>query len=322
MSRIRTIKPELIDDEVVAALSNGAFRLFVAAISIADDHGNFRAEPRHLFGRVFVCVPGATLLGAQEARDELSRVGLVDLYRVRGQTYAHLKGWEKHQRIDNKGRPKVPLPSDPEAEMFFIRCVNPRLIADESSNDSAFVSDSSESLRGPQRVPLALAAGPRKGNRKGSGNGNSVLSEHSSTSSPSDPDVSGSSSPVRQVFDYWAKTRAESLGLRGRRPTLDRKRRAKVQARLREGYSVEDLKSAVDGNLCSRFHVEGGHTDLELVCRDAEHVDRFLALDREARAASGLPDPEDASTRQPGALAGQSEPLLTLEQFRSMGGGQ
>ena len=43
----------------------------------------------------------------------------------------------------------------------------------------------------------------------------------------------------------------------------------------------------MDGCLGSGFHVEGGHLDLKLICRDEEHVDRFMAQARKNGSGSG-----------------------------------
>ena len=51
--RIRTIKPELLEDAKTAKLSHEAWRLFVSSILLADDYGAFRAEPGFLRGTVF-----------------------------------------------------------------------------------------------------------------------------------------------------------------------------------------------------------------------------------------------------------------------------
>ncbi len=105
--RIRTIKPELIEDAVTSGLSHEAFRLFIGMILIADDHGNLRAGGAYLLGQVFHSAP---LMGAiGDICDELGRK-LVIFYDVDGQRYAHVNGWAKHQRIDNAHEPRVPLP--------------------------------------------------------------------------------------------------------------------------------------------------------------------------------------------------------------------
>jgi hypothetical protein len=79
------------------------------------------------------------------------------------------------------------------------------------------------------------------------------------------------------VFDYWARKQAGLTGAAVATIKLTEKRRRKIRARIREGYSVDDLKRAVDGMMTNPFNVEGRHTDVELACRDAEHVDRYMA---------------------------------------------
>lgn len=111
--RIRTLKPEILDDEKVAPLSDTAFRLFTSLVILADDHGNARADVRWLQGQVWWAhgEPPNVLL----ALVELYKASLIEVYAVRGGTYVHLKGWEKHQRIDNAGKNRVPLPNDADA---------------------------------------------------------------------------------------------------------------------------------------------------------------------------------------------------------------
>jgi len=82
---------------------------------------------------------------------------------------------------------------------------------------------------------------------------------------------------VVEVFEYWASERKRILNLNGGPPpVLSASRSSKINARLGEGYDVATLKRAVDGCLASDFHVEGGHTDIELICRDQKHVEQFL----------------------------------------------
>lgn len=51
--RIRTLKPELWQNEKVGDLSHGARLLFVGLITMADDEGRFRARPSVILGHVF-----------------------------------------------------------------------------------------------------------------------------------------------------------------------------------------------------------------------------------------------------------------------------
>lgn len=113
MSRIRTLKPEILDDERTASLTDAAFRLLVAAILLADDYGNLQAEPRWITRRVWWAHDKPPK--AQDALAELVAAGLIIVYEVRGQTYLSIRTWSKHQRIDNAGKPRVPAPNDPDA---------------------------------------------------------------------------------------------------------------------------------------------------------------------------------------------------------------
>lgn len=106
--RIRSIKPEVLEDEVASALSDAAWRLWVSSWVLADDHGNLRLGERYLAANVW----------QDTGRDvatplfELLAVGLIEHYSAQGQRYGHIKGWKRHQRVDNAGNPRVPTPEE------------------------------------------------------------------------------------------------------------------------------------------------------------------------------------------------------------------
>jgi uncharacterized phage protein (TIGR02220 family) len=80
---------------------------------------------------------------------------------------------------------------------------------------------------------------------------------------------------AQEVFAYWQ----ERMGKQ--RSRLDDKRLSCIKARLREGYSVGDLKEAIDGCRQSNWHQGRNdrnkvYNDIELICRDAKHVDEFI----------------------------------------------
>ena len=60
-----------------------------------------------------------------------------------------------------------------------------------------------------------------------------------------------------------------------------------MNARLLEGYTVEDLKSAVDGCFGSKRNVEGGFIDLELICRNDQKVTQYMQWARTSAAHQG-----------------------------------
>ena len=107
--RIRTLKPELLTDEKTAGLSDVEWRLFVSCILMADDFGNFRSSPAALRAQAFWGTE-TTLEAVAKAREGLARVSLLSLYEVNGQSYGHITGWDKHQRVDHPGKPYCPGP--------------------------------------------------------------------------------------------------------------------------------------------------------------------------------------------------------------------
>ena len=83
--------------------------------------------------------------------------------------------------------------------------------------------------------------------------------------------------PVRHVFDYWRNATEHHQA------KLGDKRRKAIASRLKEGYSTDELKRAIDGCLVSPWHQgQNGnkrkYDDIELICRDASKVDQFISL--------------------------------------------
>lgn len=81
---------------------------------------------------------------------------------------------------------------------------------------------------------------------------------------------------AERVFLYW---REELRSASKRKVVFGEKRKTKVCARLRDGYTVDDLKLAIDGARDHAFVDEKGkrHDDLELICRDEVKVDSFIS---------------------------------------------
>ena len=96
---------------------------------------------------------------------------------------------------------------------------------------------------------------------------------------PVDPVVSTSArSDVDAVFGHWVIERSQLTGCKPSTLKPTSGRRSKIQARLREGYSVDDLKLAVDGMFATPFNIEKHYTDVTVACGSATQVDRYMAL--------------------------------------------
>lgn len=111
--RIRTLKPDILENKRTASLKHDTWRLFVSAITLADDHGNFVAEHEKLRGSVFWGEAPTRRIGDLIA--ELVAADLIRTYTARECQFAHIKGWNEHQKIDKPGLPRFPLPPESEA---------------------------------------------------------------------------------------------------------------------------------------------------------------------------------------------------------------
>lgn len=111
--RIRTIKPEWLEDEKIVMATSSARVLSIAAILMADDYGNGRIVHQVMSCRVFPREPEVFAASLRELCD----IGFLVVYVVDGQTYYHIRTWDKHQRIDNAGKPRCPGYLDSLAEV-------------------------------------------------------------------------------------------------------------------------------------------------------------------------------------------------------------
>jgi hypothetical protein len=110
--RIRSVKPEILEDEKTAGLDDHTWRLFVSLFCLADDYGNLRGSADWLHGQVFWTTP-ETIEKTRDSLATLSRLSLVTPYAASGQAYLAITNWARHQRVDKPGKPRVPGPKDP-----------------------------------------------------------------------------------------------------------------------------------------------------------------------------------------------------------------
>jgi hypothetical protein len=119
--------------------------------------------------------------------------------------------------------------------------------------------------------------------------GDATSSSSSSSSSSAIGEANASveqmpDSPVLKVFAHWQDV------MNHPKARLDRKRRAAIASRLKDGYTVDDLKRAVDGCRASAWH-QGKNKDgkifddVELICRNAVNVERFAGIASQQRKA-------------------------------------
>ena len=94
-------------------------------------------------------------------------------------------------------------------------------------------------------------------------------------------DVQGLRDAIDDVFGHWKQT----MGMP--RARLDQHREQAIARALRCGYTLEDLRLAVEGCKASAWHSGKNdrnrvYNDIELICRDAKHVDQFISIAEDA----------------------------------------
>ena len=157
------------------------------------------------------------------------------------------------------------------------RLVNARLLLERKKQDAWREKSRTGGIRsGESRTKAQLKGGSKIVEPKGNISSSSSSSIKDNTVDKSTDVPSASSTPADQVFDHW------KTSLNHPRSILDAKRRRLINERLKEGFSVEDLKSAIDGCKQSPFHQGENdrrqvYDDISLICRDASKVEQFIA---------------------------------------------
>ena len=118
-----------------------------------------------------------------------------------------------------------------------------------------------------------------------------------------------SSDAIAQVFENWKRISGHT------RARMDTARQRVIRARLKDGYTVADLELACYGCKFSAFHQgendRGERYDsITLILRDADHVERFIALaerviagmQRRAQQQAEQPAQPTAAERNPEAF--------------------
>lgn len=88
------------------------------------------------------------------------------------------------------------------------------------------------------------------------------------------------SSEVQAVFDHWVKVHRTPR--RGPQPVLGDKRKNKIARAIRD-YGVETCLQAISGCAMSDWHMGDNprrkqYDDIELILRDAAHIERFATI--------------------------------------------
>lgn len=138
MARIRTIKPEMFQDEKLAPLAPVHRLVFLGLIAMADDAGRLLDSVKVIDAFVFPFSDDTS----RESLDILARLSRISRYEVAsGQRLIEIVNWSRHQKVDRPSPYVLPAPTDTPVSL-------------ESRESLATGS------RGPREIP-ALRSRPR-----------------------------------------------------------------------------------------------------------------------------------------------------------------
>ena len=289
--RARNIKPGFFTNELLATSEPLYAWVYAGMWCMADREGRLEDRPRHIHLSIN---PGRAFEGTVESLDWLIGNGFVRRYSVAGVGYLEILAFTKHQNPHGNESPRFPPPNgaDEPARM------NPEATADVgvAGHDArSMPKRPRETIRGlaessgknpstPVQAPEHSASAPADSlllipssliPDSGYLNPESSASGSSETSVELKLDGNGHDPPER-VFVHWRTVHEHP------RAQLDAKRRKLILTRLKS-YSEADLCQAISGYKHSPYHMGVNpngtvYDSLELMLRDAEHVDKGLKL--------------------------------------------
>lgn len=94
--------------------------------------------------------------------------------------------------------------------------------------------------------------------------------------------INGHRREIDSLFEHWRYVMGKSSS------RMDDRREQAIARALNIGYSAEQVRLAIEGCRASDFHMGRNdrgmvYNDVTLICRDAEHLDRFIELGERAR---------------------------------------
>ena len=112
MPRIRTVKPEFWEDELLGVMPRDARLLFIATFNMADDEGILRWTPAYIKAQAFMYDDDLTIGDVGKLMQCLTDTGLIFPYigGAARQQMAVVVNFRKHQRINRPQKSKLPPP--------------------------------------------------------------------------------------------------------------------------------------------------------------------------------------------------------------------
>lgn len=256
--RIRTVKPEFWQDEDLAEISETARLVAIGLLNMADDEGFFNANEKLVSSLLFPLTEPSVSI--HECLNQLVQSGYLKLYPCKKgkKVYGQVVNFLKHQKVNRPSHSKI------KDLMQF---------NDNSLNNHGSITVGKEQGTGNREQGKEL--GRELGREAGSLQSHELLLSESKTKHSDAKAPNTISTQVNEVFEYWKATMNKNESSK-----LTKERDKKVRERLKDGYTVDQIKLAVFG--CSQSPHNMGqnenrkvYDDLELICRTGSNLERF-----------------------------------------------
>lgn len=255
MARSRNIKPGLFDNEILGEADPIYTVLFAGLWTLADKEGRLEDRPARIKKNIlgYRDVDSCLLL------EWLNHESFIKRYSVEGKKYIQILKWKKHQNPHHKEVESV-IPE-------FVECDNSG-INEQKQQDSHTQAKHESSMDHEQAMQNASCPTDSLN-----------LIPDSPILIPSaecQPTVNAVDMNIGHLFGFWKETMKKSGATK-----LDSKRKTAIKNRLKDGYSVEDIRLAITN--CSLTPHNMGQNDrgqkfndIELICRNAANLERFM----------------------------------------------
>lgn len=239
MARARNIKPGLFKNELLGVADPLLTILFQSLWCLADKAGRLEDRPLRIKAETF---PYRENLDVNGYLTELERLGFIHRYVVEQMALIQVINFEKHQNPHKTEK-------DSELPEYSMKSDSCSITVKQPLNNGSRPADS--------LIPDSLIPDPLN------------LIQVKEKVPPS--------GETHEVFDYWKTFHNHPQA------KLDDKRSRAIKARLKDGYSVGELCKAIEGCKYSEYHQgknDSGtvYDDIELICRNATNVDKFIVL--------------------------------------------
>lgn len=252
------------DSFTINALDAHAERFFTRLIMKVDDFGAFHADTRLLKSYLFPLLPDIRETDISRWLAACEKAGLVRCYvDGKGRNYLQIQNFKQRMRQQVA---KFPQPDAVQ------------MPADDEKTDEGALDDRR----------LTADCLPDDGE-------SSLEEETKPNPNPKEKKNNPPSEDVSRIFNHWQST------LNHPTAKLTTERKKKVEARLKEGYSADQIIQAIDGCAASPFHRGQNETgqvfdDLELICRNGSKLEGFISRKENGNAATSYSNGANQTT--------------------------